>query len=221
MKRMTVIIISAFVVLTVAAVYFFSGSEPQQVAVDAEGPTAKVPAITLPEHLPAGQKEAQALLTKAKKELTKLMPKEQYVVVDCHRNKVILRTQDSVLLEAGASTGSGGELVDSATGQKWIFNTPRGVFKIKTKLNEPWWRKPDWAFIEDGEEIPKDPSERLDPHVMGDYAIGFGDDGYFIHGTIYERLLGVNVTHGCVRVGSEDLKKLYTRVRIGEYVYIL
>ena len=55
--------------------------------------------------------------------------------------------------------------------------------------------------------------------MMGDYAMGFGD-GFFIHGTLYERLLGVNVTHGCVRLGSDDLKVLYSQVPIGTTVYV-
>ncbi len=55
--------------------------------------------------------------------------------------------------------------------------------------------------------------------MMGAYAIGFGD-GYFIHGTIYERLLGISVTHGCVRVGADDLKNIYDRVKIGTPIYI-
>jgi L,D-transpeptidase YbiS len=55
--------------------------------------------------------------------------------------------------------------------------------------------------------------------MLGAFAMGFGDN-YYIHGTIYERLLGVNVTHGCVRLGSDDLKKLYDMVPIGTPVYI-
>jgi len=42
--------------------------------------------------------------------------------------------------------------------------------------------------------------------VLGDYALGFGQ-GYFIHGTLYTRLLGRNVTHGCIRVADKDLEK--------------
>jgi L,D-transpeptidase YbiS len=90
---------------------------------------------------------------------------------------------------------------------------------VHTLLKNPWWRKPDWAFIEEGEPLPKDESERLDPEMLGEYAIGFGD-GFYIHGTIYERLLGVSVTHGCVRLNTEDLRKLYRRTRIGTYIFV-
>lgn len=169
--------------------------------------------------LPTEQKAAKKELDKARKELTKLKPKGKYIVIDTHANKIAIRTADSVLVEATCSTGSGSELVDSVTGRKWIFNTPHGVFKVKNKITEPWWRKPDWAFIEENEAIPKNEQDRLDPNVMGEYALGFGD-GFFIHGTIYQRLLGINVTHGCVRVGSDDLKKIYDQTPIGTPIYI-
>jgi L,D-transpeptidase YbiS len=169
--------------------------------------------------LPEDGKAAKKALTKARGELEKLRPKGLYIVIDAHANVLSLRKGEDILLEATCSTGSGGVLVDSTTGQRWIFNTPRGIFKVNSKLVEPWWRKPDWAYLEEDEEVPSKESERLDPEMLGEYAMGFGD-GYFIHGTIYERLLGVSVTHGCVRVGSEDLKKLYSKVKIGTPVYI-
>lgn len=158
-------------------------------------------------------------LGELRKKVARSVPNKPYIVINTHANKLSLRTADSVMYEWTCSTGSGGELTDSATGRRWIFDTPRGVFKIGSKIKEPWWRKPDWAFIEEGEEIPKNAADRLDPKVMGDFALGFGD-GYFIHGTIYERLLGVGVTHGCVRLGSQDLKTLYDRTPIGTQVYI-
>ena len=174
---------------------------------------------TLLTSIPSDPKAAQREIQKARKQLEKITPKSPYIVIDCNANKIFLRTEDSIMLEATCSTGSGGDLIDSTTGRHWIFNTPRGVFKIENKITEPWWRKPDWAFIEENEEIPKNESDRLDPNVMGDYALGFGD-GFYIHGTIYERLLGMNVTHGCVRVGTDDLGILYKRCPIGTPIYI-
>ena len=169
--------------------------------------------------LPVERKQATGEFKKTQKALAKLQPDRPYIVIDTHANLIYLRTAEKILFKAECSTGSGGELVDSATGNRWVFNTPKGVFKVKSKLTDPWWRKPDWAFIEENEKPPKKESERYDPEMLGDYALGFGD-GYFIHGTIYERLIGVSVTHGCVRVGSDDLKKLYQRVNIGTSVYI-
>jgi lipoprotein-anchoring transpeptidase ErfK/SrfK len=169
--------------------------------------------------LPEDKKLAQKQLEKARMALAKIKPSKPYIVIDTHANTIFLRTEDSILIKATCSTGSGGELIDSVTGHRWSFATPRGVFKITSKQADPWWRKPDWAFLEDNEPIPSDPSQRLDPEMLGAFAMGFGDN-YYIHGTIYERLLGVSVTHGCVRLGSDDLKKLYDMVPIGTPVYI-
>ncbi len=174
---------------------------------------------TLATELPRDQAKAETELKAARKQLDKLKPAKPYIVIDTHANRIYLRTPDRVMLDARCSTGSGDTLVDSVTARKWVFHTPKGVFKIKNKLKEPWWRKPDWAFLEEGEKVPKNEAERYDPNVMGDYAMGFGD-GFFIHGTIYERLLGVNVTHGCVRLGSTDLDSLYKQTPVGTYVYI-
>jgi L,D-transpeptidase YbiS len=158
-------------------------------------------------------------LRAARSSLEKLAPKKPYLVVDTHANRVFLRTGEKVMIEATCSTGSGGKYVDRTTGRQWIFDTPRGVFTINSKTRQPWWRKPDWAFLEEGEPIPENEKERYDPEMMGEFALGFGD-GYFIHGTIYERLLGISVTHGCVRVGSEDLRRIFDAVPVGTALYI-
>jgi hypothetical protein len=142
-----------------------------------------------------------------------------YIVIDRYANRLFLRTADSVLMDAVCSTGSGAVLSDSITGRRWVFDTPAGRYKVTSKLVDPWWRKPDWAFIEDSLPIPTSDRDRFDSEMLGAYAIGFGD-GFFIHGTLYERLLGVSITHGCVRLGAEDLENLYRHVSIGTPVYI-
>ena len=216
MRRWIVTIVVTVVVMAVvvvAAVKLMRHQVPENLTEK-----AVLGDMSLPQ-LPKDAKAAKKELDKARRELDKLKPKKPYITIDTHANKIALRTEDSVILEATCSTGSGGELIDSATNRKWIFDTPRGYFTVKNKLTEPWWRKPDWAFIEENETIPKNESDRYDPNVMGEYALGFGD-GFFIHGTIYERLLGINVTHGCVRVGTEDLRKLNKMSPIGTPIYI-
>lgn len=178
---------------------------------------------------PAGEATAGSTATakgkaKAKRPKTtlpsgRLRMTRPYVVIDRYANKLYYRTEDTVLLAADCSTGSGAELIDTLTKRHWKFDTPAGVFVADSKIDGPWWRKPDWAFIEEGEQIPLTEAERMDPNMMGKYAIGFGN-GYFIHGTLYERLLGVSVTHGCVRLGEQDLDYLYSHVNYGTYVFV-
>lgn len=156
---------------------------------------------------------------KLRKRLAALAPKGQYVVIDTANNRVYLRDGERTVREMIASCGSGNVLVDPVGGRTWTFDTPRGQFQVKSKVNNPVWIKPDWAFIEEGEPIPKNPRDRADANVMGDYALGIGN-GYFIHGTLYKRLLGRNVSHGCVRLGDDDLEFLFKTATMGTKVII-
>lgn len=146
-------------------------------------------------------------------------PKGTYIVVDTAENRLYLKTGGKTLREVVVSCGSGSVLEDRKGGRKWVFDTPRGVYSVKMKLVKPEWIRPDWAFIEEGEAIPKTFKERIEPGVLGDYALGFGN-GFFIHGTLYTRLLGRNVTHGCIRVGDGDLKALFDSAPPGAKIII-
>ncbi len=156
---------------------------------------------------------------KLRTKLAALAPKGQYVVIDTANNRVYLREEGRTLREMVASCGSGNVLVDPVGGRTWTFDTPRGQFKVQSKVNNPVWIKPDWAFIEEGEPIPPKGADRAEPNMMGDYALGIGR-GYFIHGTLYKRLLGRNVSHGCVRLGDKDLEFLFKTATLGTKVII-
>jgi L,D-transpeptidase YbiS len=103
--------------------------------------------------------------------------------------------------------------------REWVFDTPRGRFEVLSMLRDPVWAKPDWAFVEDGEPIPTNPADRFESGSLGEYALYFGN-GFMIHGTLYERLLGRAVSHGCIRVGRDDLRKVWANARLGTHIYI-
>jgi L,D-transpeptidase ErfK/SrfK len=155
-----------------------------------------------------------------KRQLQQQAPTGPYIIVDTARNQLMVKQRASVLLSALASTGSG-TILDNPDrpGSRWIFDTPRGEYTIQSRLMNPVWVKPDWAFLEEGLEVPKDPSERVEAGMLGEYALGFGK-GYFIHGTLYKRLLGKNVTHGCIRLSDDDLKMVYRLTKLGTPVMI-
>ncbi|MFM8552853.1 MAG: L,D-transpeptidase [Nitrospiraceae bacterium] len=155
-----------------------------------------------------------------KRQLAQLAPDGHYIVVDTARNKLLVKRRDDVVLDAVASTGSGTILdAPGKPGTRWVFDTPRGEFKVQSRLTNPVWVKPDWALLEEGLGVPTEPAQRLEPGTLGDYALGFGK-GYFIHGTLYRRLLGKNVTHGCIRLSDEDLRTVYRLSKIGTAVMI-
>lgn len=162
----------------------------------------------------------QAKYKALSKQLSNLKPNQPYILVDTARNRLYVKRQGEVVLNAIASTGSG-TILDKPddTDSQWIFDTPRGEFHVQSKLTKPTWIKPDWAFIEEGLGIPTNVADRAEDGVLGDYALGFGK-GYFIHGTLYTRLLGKNVTHGCIRLNDSDLKGVYTLARVGTPIMI-
>jgi len=159
------------------------------------------------------------VLTKLEKQFAALQPKGNFIVVDVVEQKVWLRRGDQVLREAVCSAGTGAILRDPKSGKEWIFDTPRGVRKVKEKKKDPVWTKPDWAFLEEGQEPPESISERRERGSLGEWALDLGD-GYMIHGTLYERLLGRSLTHGCIRVGRDDLRVVANTAAPGTPVYI-
>lgn len=157
---------------------------------------------------------------KLQQKIATMKPRGLYVVIDTGANHLYIMRDDAILRDAIVSTGSGVRLSDPDKPRSWVFDTPRGEFQVLRKVNDPIWTKPDWAFVEAGEDLPKRFNERVEEGVLGDYALDLGD-GYLIHGTLFERALGLHVTHGCVRVGAKDLEALFKQVPVGTRVYII
>jgi L,D-transpeptidase ErfK/SrfK len=143
---------------------------------------------------------------------------ELYIVVNPNGNRLSLRRGQKVVLEAAISTGKNDTL--TYLKRKWVFQTPRGIMSVIRKKKDPIWLKPDWAFLEKGESIPPLRSPlRKEKGVLGAFMLDLGG-GVMIHGTPQENLLGRSVTHGCIRVGYNDLKVLYDSTQVGTKVFI-
>ncbi len=154
-----------------------------------------------------------------KAEFNRLTPAKPYLIVNSTANELRLMAGQNVLRKAVCSTGSY-ILLRAYGDRKWLFKTPRGRFKVNVKLKDPWWFKPDWAYIEEGLPIPSPYSpKRYEPGVLGDFALGFGN-GYLIHGTLYKRFLGLPITHGCVRLDDQDMRVVFQTMSHGYRIYI-
>lgn len=151
--------------------------------------------------------------------LTAATPRGKYLVVSSSDNRFTLLQGTDTLRTGLCSTGSYVQLT-ARDGRTWLFVTPRGRHAIRDKRIRPVWAKPDWAFIEAGEPVPAQGApERFESGVLGNYALSLGD-GYLIHGTPYQRLLGMPVTHGCVRLGDEDLEVVFRSLSVGSTVFL-
>ena len=201
------------VVLLAGTGYRYEPYAEQPLAVSADVPTVARPLQQFTARLRSRQRALTA-------RLDALAPKGVYIVIDQTQNRIYLKRGHDTLLQAVCSTGSGMVLRESGGKKReWVFDSPRGRFEVRTMLRNPVWRKPDWAFVEESQPIPTNPADRLDYGTLGEYALYFGD-GFMIHGTLYERRLGRAVSHGCVRVGRDDLRVFWKNTQIGTPVYI-
>jgi hypothetical protein len=155
----------------------------------------------------------------AARRLAALSPRGVFMVVDTAGNRLRVYSRGELVREATCSTGTGIVLRDPRNSRSWVFDTPLGERRVIGKRRDPVWTKPDWAFIEEGFLPSSDPRHRFDDVSLGDYALDLGD-GYLIHGTLFPSLLGRPVTHGCIRLGDEDLEYVYRTVPIGAPVYL-
>lgn len=142
----------------------------------------------------------------------------RYVVISLDEHMLYLMEQERVIWSAIVGTGTGTRL--EGAGQKWDFSTPRGMFRVQLKEKDPVWIVPEWAFIERGEDIPplSDPRRR-EAGMLGTSAIYLEED-IAVHGTNNPDLLGQAVSHGCIRMTNEAVRRLYHEVEVGTPVII-
>jgi hypothetical protein len=85
---------------------------------------------------------------------------------------------------------------------------------------------PERPFAADEEVIwdstlfipPVGTTQRRVTGELGRYRLDLGD-GYLIHGTPHAESVGERSSHGCMRLGDDDLEWLYARVPVGTTVY--
>ncbi len=108
---------------------------------------------------------------------------------------------------------------------KMDWNTPLGRTTIVSKAKDAPWIPPKSVREEHakrGDPIPAIVPGGVD-NPMGRYKMALGIPGgaYFIHGTNRPAGIGMQVTHGCMRLYPEDIETLYGMVPIGTQVTIV
>jgi len=140
------------------------------------------------------------------------------ITVDVSTHTAYLFQDGKIVDQGPAATGTGKLLKH---GKKvWLFHTPQGRLKVLRKIPDPVWRKPDWAFIENGDPVPPpDSPKRLVKNHLGKYALDLGD-GIMIHGTDDPDSLGRPASHGCIRLPADMLEEVYKAAQVGTEVYV-
>jgi L,D-transpeptidase ErfK/SrfK len=123
--------------------------------------------------------------------------------------------------------GNKGEVMSFAHGigrQDW--KTPLGKTSVIRKIKDPAWHPPESIRREhaaNGDPLPA--IVPPGPHnPLGTRALYLNLPGeYRIHGTDVDKIFGIGmqITHGCVRMYPEDVETLYDVVPVGTSVYIV
>jgi L,D-transpeptidase ErfK/SrfK len=105
------------------------------------------------------------------------------------------------------------------------WKTPLGMTRIVNKRKNPVWYPPESVRREheaDGRPLPKAVPPGPD-NPLGAYAMRLGIPGgaYLIHGTNIPAGVGMQVTHGCIRMFPEDIEEFFELVPVNTAVRMI
>jgi L,D-transpeptidase ErfK/SrfK len=101
--------------------------------------------------------------------------------------------------------------------------TPVGVFKIMGKFKDKTWTVPK-SIQEEMRREGKVVMEKVPPgpeNPLGKYWIPLSLSGYGIHATIWPESIGHSTSHGCIRMTTEDVEKLFSLIKTGTPISIV
>jgi len=110
------------------------------------------------------------------------------------------------------------EILAIAIGDE-VDASPEGDFEVGAKRKNPTWYVPASIRAEDPSlpaQVPPGPDNPL-----GDRWMTVGGTSYGIHGTNTEWSIGRIATHGCIRLYTDDIHRLYDRTPEGTPIHFL
>lgn len=149
------------------------------------------------------------LVVQSKDENPVWVPPDWHYVEQSHKRKL-----DLVHLEPGQTISAADGSIIKVADDNVIRSYPDGREEIMEATD-------DHEIVVDDKLIapPLGSSQRRYKGVLGDYRLNLGG-GYAMHGTNKPDSVGRAVSHGCIRLLNEDMKKLYPMVPVGTPVYI-
>ncbi len=162
---------------------------------------------------------------KAKEENPEWVPPEWHYIEEARKNGMrVVRLNPGQAIDA--RTGEPANHRDEGI-WSWFSGRSGAVLRVKghTVVEDNGGSErelPQGKTIIAGDAIvipPIETKQRHYPEVLGHYRLDIGD-GYGIHGTNEPEKLGSRVSHGCVRLGDQDIATLYAMANIGDTVII-
>jgi len=103
------------------------------------------------------------------------------------------------------------------------WQTPQGSSRVRRKRRDPVWLPPESIRAEyaaDGRPLPERVPAGPD-NPLGRYALDLDLPGYLLHGTNRPYGIGMQVTHGCIRLYPRHIEWLYEQVAEGTRVHLV
>jgi L,D-transpeptidase ErfK/SrfK len=145
----------------------------------------------------------------------------QYVLPKAPRRGVVLNLAEKRLYYYPPRAGEVVTYAISIGREGW--STPLGSFHIVRKDLDPAWYPPASIRQEhaaDGRPLPRVVPAGPD-NPLGRHALRLSAKGYLIHGTNKPWGLGMEVSHGCIRMYPEDIERLFPQVSVKTPVTIV
>lgn len=132
-----------------------------------------------------------------------------FIIIDKRNFQFYLYDREGRLLRIGpVAIGKGKTHIGA-------FETPVGIFPIKSKIPVDDWVRPDWYFIEEREPIPARWEDRRVPGFFR-YKLVF-EGARYIH---YAEATGGRLTHGCLGLDWQDAEAVFHTLSVGSYCII-
>ena len=158
---------------------------------------------------------------------TEILIPSRYVLPDAPREGVVINLAEHRLYYYPTPKKGERRVVRTypiSTG-KMDWKTPIGVTRIVSKQEKPSWYPPASVLAEheaNGDPLPKvvppGPDNPLGEHAM---RLGIPGGAYLIHGTNRPAAVGMQVTHGCIRMYPEDIAELFGLVPVNTKVNLI
>ena len=177
--------------------------------------------VTLPEPLPLLQAASMDSVMEALASLPAELreQKDRHIVLLRGRRRLLLLENGNLRLAFPVATGMPG------------WESPTGSFAVFQKIDQPVWVHPVT-----GERVEEQgPDNPLGSHWIAFQRDCLGRDAHDgdrwitikgctttgFHGTPHRWTVGRAISHGCVRLYNEDVRRLYGQVKLGTQVTVL
>lgn len=144
----------------------------------------------------------------------------RYLLPDAPRKGIVINLPEYRIYYYSSAT----EVISYAVGIGRVdWKTPLGVTSVIAKTQNPTWTPP--ASIKEEHRLKGDILPDVWPagpdNPLGLFAFRLGIPGYLLHSTNKPQGIGMQVSHGCMRLYPKDIEQLFPLVPVGTQVNII